>query len=142
MLAGLIPGPSKYSNPDTWLQPLVDELLSLGNGVETLDASSDELFELHAWAVIFSGDGPAVSEACGMKAPGNAKYPCRMCTFKGKYATRNRHYYYPHTKSQLQGHLISRDNLRRTIELAVTAGTASMDEHGTSSLRLYIALIL
>jgi len=70
----IIPGPEKYKDWDSFLQPLVDELNALGkpNGIDTYSDYQGKRFGLRAHSVQISGDGPVVSEAIGMKAPGNA----------------------------------------------------------------------
>jgi hypothetical protein len=136
MLVGLIPGPQVYNHPDTWLQPFVDEMKELGFGESNAyDAYSQQLFTLRAHTVLFSGDGPAVAQACGMKSPGGAQVPCRVCTFEGTFVADKRRYYYPHSANDLAGHDSSghstyRNNLREVIETVVHAGPDAMKADG------------
>ena len=131
----IIPGPTKYKNLDSFLQPLVDELNTLGkpNGIDTYNAYQRRNFGLRAYAVLISGDGPAISEAIGMKAPGNAIKPCRFCEVEATRAPNN-HYYVPHPKepSATSRPLRLRTNLRQTIELAMASGAGDME--GMTSL--------
>jgi hypothetical protein len=62
ILAGmLIPGPKKPKVLDTFLRPLVDELLQLGNGVSAVDGRNCVEFRLRAWVTMVTGDGPALA---------------------------------------------------------------------------------
>jgi len=67
---------------DSFIYPLVRELLELTNGVSTYDALSNSLFPLHAYAIAGFGDIPAISMLMHMKGH-NAMCPCRMCEIKG-----------------------------------------------------------
>jgi hypothetical protein len=131
LLMAVIPGPKSYSNVDSFLQPLVDELLDLQEGVRAYDASEAGDFILRAYPVLFAGDGPVVSVACGMKAPGNAKRPCRLCTFTGIMSPIYRHTYYPHTARFLTGNFGIHADLRQLVDDATTLGVKAMKEHGT-----------
>ena len=74
---GNIPGPKKPSDLDSFLWPLIQELLQLEMGVSAFDAISNSVFLLHAYLAVF-GDIPAVSMIMRMKGH-NAILPCRMC---------------------------------------------------------------
>jgi len=82
LCAGIIPGPKKPWDADSFIYPLVRELLELANGVSTYDALSNSLFALHAYVIAGFGDIPAVSMLMHMKGH-NAVCPCRMCEIKG-----------------------------------------------------------
>lgn len=126
----IIPGPAKYKDWDSFLQPLVDELKALGkpNGIDTYSAYQRNRFGLRAYAVLISGDGPAVSEAIGMKAPGNAIDPCRFCVMKAKKAPNN-HWYVPHPRDPCatSRQLRPRTNLKQSLELATASGAGAME---------------
>ena len=51
----LIPGPKKYKDLDSYLQPLVEELEELGRGVGAYNAYRNEEFVLRAWPVVVTG---------------------------------------------------------------------------------------
>ena len=51
----VIPGPRKYKDLDSYLQPLVEELEELGSGVEAYNAYTNENFVLRAWPVVVTG---------------------------------------------------------------------------------------
>ena len=74
---GIIPGPKKPWNADSFIHPLVRELLELAIGVSTYDALSSRLFALHAYVITAFGDIPAVSMLMHMKGH-NSRCPCRM----------------------------------------------------------------
>jgi hypothetical protein len=109
---------------------LVDELNTLGNpdGIDTYSAYQGRHFGLRANAVLFSGDGPAISEAIGMKASGNAIKPCRFCEVKATKASNN-HWYILHPKalSAINRRLRLRTNLRKTLELATASGAGDIE---------------
>ena len=82
LCAGIIPGPKKPWDADSFIYPLVRELLELASGVSTYDALSNSLFALHAYVITAFGDIPAVSMLMHMKGH-NSLCPCRMCEIKG-----------------------------------------------------------
>jgi hypothetical protein len=119
----IIPGPKKPKDINSFLRPLVDELIALENGqVTAVDADTGKEFILRAHVLIVTGDGPATAEAMGMKSPGNAYRPCRMCTIKGvkREDVRQSPYYVPHTSYSFENPPI-RTNLRSDIEIVETA---------------------
>ena len=128
MLPGVvIPGPKKPKDINSFLRPLVDELQALENGqVTAIDGDTGKEFILRAHVLIVTGDGPAAAEAIGMKSPGNAYRPCRMCTITGVHRTdvRQSPYYVPHSNYPFESPPI-RTNLRDDIE---TVEIANDDE--------------
>lgn len=82
LCAGVVPGPKKPHDFDSFLYPLVEELLKLCVGVKAFDAEADSLFTLRAYAVLLFGDYPAVSMVMRMKGH-NGIFPCRMCFIEG-----------------------------------------------------------
>jgi Transposase family tnp2 len=79
---GVIPGPKKSCNFNSFLWPLIQELLQLKIGVSAFDALTKVIFLLHAYLIIVFGDIPVVSMIMCMKGH-NAISPCHMCTIKG-----------------------------------------------------------
>jgi Transposase family tnp2 len=79
---GIIPGPKKPWDADSFIYPLVCELLELAIGVSAYDALSRSLFALHAYVITGFGDIPAVSMLMHMKGH-NGLCPCRMCRILG-----------------------------------------------------------
>ena len=82
LCAGIIPGPKKPWDADSFIYPLVRELLELANGVSAYDTLSNSLFALHAYVIASFGDIPAVSMLMHMKGH-NSLCPCRMCEIQG-----------------------------------------------------------
>jgi tnp2 family transposase len=98
---GTIPGPKKPADMDSFLWPLVQELLQLEIGVLAFDPIAQvtflisfifyhsqliinlqAIFELHAYLIVVFGDIPAISMIMRMKGH-NAISPCRMCNIQG-----------------------------------------------------------
>lgn len=80
------------------------------------------------------GDGPAVAEVIGTKAPGNAKTPCRFCDIQAVSSAANSgHYYVPNS-----AYLASRElpplkvDLRADIDTIMMASTTMQDRVGMS----------
>jgi hypothetical protein len=79
---GVIPGPSKPLDFDSFLWPLIQELLELELGVLAFDASTQRQIQLHAHLLVVFGDILAVSMAIQMKGH-NGICPCRSCKIRG-----------------------------------------------------------
>ena len=78
LCVGIIPGPKKPWNADSFIYLLVQELLELAIGVPAYDALSSRHFALHAYLITAFGDIPAISMIMCMKGH-NSLCPCRMC---------------------------------------------------------------
>lgn len=79
---GVIPGPKQMKDCDSFLWPLVEEMLRLARGVTTFDSIEGRMFQLHAYIIAAFGDIPAVAKLMCMKGH-NGKCPCRMCSITG-----------------------------------------------------------
>ena len=79
---GEVPGPEKPKDMDSFLYPVVQELLKLSVGVRAYDVVEGEIFTLRAYLLTIFGDIPAVSMLLRMKGH-NARLPCRLCTITG-----------------------------------------------------------
>ncbi|KIJ70560.1 hypothetical protein HYDPIDRAFT_184816 [Hydnomerulius pinastri MD-312] len=79
---GVVPGPKKPKDFDSFLWPAVEEFLKLALGVRAYDALRRELFALRAYLIVVSGDIPALSMVIRMKGH-NGFSPCRMCKITG-----------------------------------------------------------
>lgn len=75
----VIPGPKKPTNFDSFLRPLIHELLRLEVGVHAYDTLSTEFFVLCAYLILVFGDIPAMSMVMRMKEH-NGATPCWMCS--------------------------------------------------------------
>ena len=81
---GVVPGPKKPVDFDSFLWPFVQEMLRLSVGVHGYDVLSDSFFALRAYLIRVFGDIPAISMIMRMKGH-NGSCPCRMCSI---YAVR------------------------------------------------------
>lgn len=79
---GVIPGPKKPIDADSFLWPFVQELLQLAIGVRAYDILLSKIFALRAFLIVVFGDIPAISMIMRMKGH-NAISPCRMCSILG-----------------------------------------------------------
>lgn len=79
---GTIPGPTKPDDPDSYLWPLIQELIQLEEGVTAFDVLAQVIFILHAFLLLGFGDIPTVSMLICMKGH-NAFSPCRICEIQG-----------------------------------------------------------
>lgn len=75
---GVVPGPKKPKDMDSFLWPFIQELLRLARGVRAYDVLTSQLFALRAYLILVFGDIPAVSLLMRMKGH-NGISPCRMC---------------------------------------------------------------
>ncbi|KAJ3485684.1 hypothetical protein NLI96_g4778 [Meripilus lineatus] len=82
LAVGVIPGPKKPIDIDSFLWPLVQEFLQLAVGVHTWDSLTDTFFTLCAFLILVFGDIPAVSLLMRMKGH-NGICPCRFCSIHG-----------------------------------------------------------
>jgi len=82
LCVGIIPGPKKPQDTDSFIYPLMQELLELATGVSAYDTLSCSVFALHAYLITAFGDIPAVSMLMHMKGH-NALCPCQMCGIQG-----------------------------------------------------------
>jgi hypothetical protein len=82
MALGVIPGPKKPVDIDSFLWPAVLEFIKLAEGVRAFDVLKAELFLLHAYLILVFGDIPAVALLMHMKGH-NGFSPCRMCKIQG-----------------------------------------------------------
>ena len=79
---GVIPGPKKPKDFDSFLYPFLQELFRLMQGVRALDILTSAFFILRAYLIAVFGDIPAISMVMRMKGH-NGVCPCRMCEIKG-----------------------------------------------------------
>jgi hypothetical protein len=78
ILSMIIPGPHSPGNDiDIYLQPLIDELQQLWDGVDTYDASATEKFPLKAALLWTLNDFPALAYLYGWTTSG--QYACPSC---------------------------------------------------------------
>ena len=82
LCTGIIPGPRKPKDLDSFAYPLIVELLEFLTGIPAFDVERNELFALSTYLVAVFGDIPAISMIMCMKCH-NAIFPCHMCMIKG-----------------------------------------------------------
>lgn len=83
IIVGLIPGPSKPKNFNSFMHVFAEELMQGSVGVSAYDALRDEMFVLRFYAPFGGGDMPAVAAAWLNSKGHNAKHPCRACDIEG-----------------------------------------------------------
>ncbi|QRV83925.1 Transposase family Tnp2 protein [Ceratobasidium sp. AG-Ba] len=100
---GVIPGPKQCKDLNSFLIPVLEELLLLERGVTTPkrvlgDATAGRVvdFVLRAFLIMVFGDIPAVSKLLALKGH-NARVPCRSCYMQGYLCRlpKNSVYYIP-----------------------------------------------
>jgi hypothetical protein len=79
---GIIPGPSAPKDMNSFLLPLVDELIELAKGVKTIDVLEGEYFILCAHLLHGFGDIPAVAKLMEFLGH-NGIFACRFCGIEG-----------------------------------------------------------
>ncbi|KAJ3494993.1 hypothetical protein NLJ89_g10699 [Agrocybe chaxingu] len=79
---GVIPGPKKPIDIDSFLWPAILEFIKLVRGVAAFDILKSEMFALRAFLILVFGDIPAVALLMHMKGH-NGFSPCRMCKILG-----------------------------------------------------------
>jgi hypothetical protein len=82
LCVGVIPGPKKPHDWDSFVWPLMEELLQLEAGVPAWDAVDLVAFMLCVFLILVSRDMPAVSMMMHMSGT-NGKCPCRFCKILG-----------------------------------------------------------
>ncbi|VDC05579.1 unnamed protein product [Peniophora sp. CBMAI 1063] len=98
---GVVPGPKKPKDMDSFLWPFVEEMLQLAVGVRAYDVLSGEVFAMRAYLILIFGDIPAMSLIMRMKGA-NGFSPCRMCSITGVHDpsnTANTAFYFPLDRS-------------------------------------------
>ncbi|THU92540.1 hypothetical protein K435DRAFT_621224, partial [Dendrothele bispora CBS 962.96] len=67
LCVGVIPGPKKPKDFDSFGWPLIQELLKLAQGVNAFDVKAKALFRLFAYLLYIFGDMPAIAMLMRMK---------------------------------------------------------------------------
>ncbi|QRW02701.1 Transposase family tnp2 [Ceratobasidium sp. AG-Ba] len=97
---GVIPGPTQCKDINSFLVPVIEELLLLERGVVSLKGSDafarPVQFVLRAFLIMLFGDIPAVSKLLAIKGH-NAIRPCRACYIHAVWCDHNSTYYVPLT---------------------------------------------
>lgn len=93
----IIPGPQKPWDVDSFLYPLMEELLKLKIGIPAFDSLSQSMFLLRAYLIAVFGDIPAISMIMHMKGH-NALLPCRFCNIEAIRNGISKTLYVPHDR--------------------------------------------
>jgi hypothetical protein len=75
---GVVPGPKCPADLNSFLQPLIDELLELARGTPAVDVYQRKLFALRAHLIEVFGDIPAITKFLEFIGH-NGCFPCRLC---------------------------------------------------------------
>ncbi|XP_058070934.1 uncharacterized protein LOC131219971 [Magnolia sinica] len=96
MMSLLIPGPFGPDNDiDVYLQPLIDELKDLWEvGIDTYDASSNEIFRMRVALLWTISDFPAYANLSGWSTKGRLACPCCNKDTLSKYLKHGRKFCY------------------------------------------------
>ena len=131
LLSLLIPGPNQPKELDSFLQPLVDELLILHRGVLNTLSLDGTFFTLKAHTLHCAGDGPAIAGLMGCKKPGVALQSCPSCWFRGTRIGNTGPYYLPYTPDQIaQLHHKTNTHYRSVVDTWVGLIPSSKTEWG------------
>ena len=97
---GVIPGPNKPKDFNSFLWPFTQEMLRLACGEKAFDGCTLKKFILQAFLIIIFGDIPAISAVMRMKGH-NGLSPCRMCKIVAvpAVASQNNTHYTPLDRS-------------------------------------------
>jgi hypothetical protein len=87
---------------DSFLWPLIQELIQLEVGVKSFDAISQRVFLLHAYLILIFGDIPAVALLMHMKGA-NGLSPCWVCKITGVRGNASNTHYVPLRWDQISG---------------------------------------
>lgn len=111
---GVIPGPKKPHDYDSFQWPAVMELLKLQLGVRAWDGYTQASFMLRAYLILVFGDIPAISMVMRMTGH-NGFSPCRMCKILGVRVPNSRGTtnYVPLDRSNHPTVLASRTEIRK-----------------------------
>jgi len=75
ILVGFTPGPNNPKDLDSFLWPLVEEMLQLQEGIKMVwNAGMEEYFTLHAYITIVTADMPGREKLMRMKGKYSSRY--------------------------------------------------------------------
>jgi hypothetical protein len=96
MSLGVIPGPNEPKDSDSFLWPLMEEMLQFAKEVHAFDVLDSEYFLLRAFLIQVFSDISAVSMLLWMTGH-NRFCPCRLCSITGiRIPGQSKPYYVPH----------------------------------------------
>lgn len=94
LIGGVIPGPNKPKNVDSFLFPGLQHLAALmKEGLMIWDASTEELFKSHPFLAFLTADGPGMQYINGLVGH-SGRYGCRLyCPIRGRHKEKSGHHY-------------------------------------------------
>lgn len=94
LIGGVIPGPSKPKNVDSFLFPGLQHLAALmKEGLMIWDASTEELFKSYPFLAFLTADGPGMQYINGLVGH-SGRYGCRLyCPIRGRHKEKSGHHY-------------------------------------------------
>ncbi|KAF8752833.1 Transposase family tnp2 [Rhizoctonia solani] len=143
LCVGVIPGPKQCKDLNSFLVPLLDELLELEAGVECPSPPGPDVmgsnFVFRAFLIILFGDIPAVAKFLMMKGH-NAVKPCRACLIPGVLCQlpRNQVYYVPMAHPG-QTHILTYADLPLRTHHQILDQLAQMEAAPTQTRRKQLA---
>ncbi|KAL0293325.1 UNVERIFIED_CONTAM: hypothetical protein Sradi_6944600, partial [Sesamum radiatum] len=132
ILSTLIDGPKSPGNKiDVYLQPLVEELNELWNGVMTYDVSSTQMFNMRAALLWTISDFPGYAMLSGWGTKG--AYACPNCgkDTRSKWLDNGHKYCYTcHRRFLPRGHKLRRDKVSfdGTIEMEIKKASTTVTD--------------
>jgi hypothetical protein len=97
LCVGVIPGPHSPKDINSFLQPLIDELLELAIGIKAVNVLQEELFIMRAHLLTIFGDIPAITKVLELIGH-NGQFPCCFCMIQaipGRTSGNGIHLYCP-----------------------------------------------
>jgi hypothetical protein len=94
LVGGIIPGPNKPKNADSYLFPGLYHVAALQReGLRIWDASQDNIFVSHPFVALGAADGPGITYLNGLVGH-HGKHGCRLyCSVTGRHKKGGSHYF-------------------------------------------------
>ncbi|XP_057748109.1 uncharacterized protein LOC130967309 [Arachis stenosperma] len=114
LLSMIIPGPKMPGNDiDVYLQPLIDELKQLWDGVETYDANEKKTFKMYAALMWTISDFPGLGNLSGWNTYGGRACPtCNLDAETNRLTFSQKWCFMGHWRFLSQGHRYRQDRFR------------------------------
>ncbi|XP_060213667.1 uncharacterized protein LOC132640887 isoform X2 [Lycium barbarum] len=113
ILSMIIDGPRAPGNDiDVYLRPLIDELKELWAGVDTYDASNNQMFQMRASLLWTISDFPALGNLSGYGV--KTRYSCPCCLTKTKFTrlkNGRKYCFMSHRRWLPRGHKFRKDKI-------------------------------
>ncbi|CCO34038.1 hypothetical protein BN14_08130 [Rhizoctonia solani AG-1 IB] len=135
---GVIPGPNKPKDFDSFLVPLVKEFITLAGGIEVYNTMNGETLTLRVHPTIVSGDMQAIKYLMNFKGP-NAQVPCRECLMIGCYHQGKKTYYIPLAEPLRPGSVTLQSYDAHNLPLRTDKRTAAQTKKIMETVRVGLA---